>query len=388
MGLAVGFEYASPNRIFFGEGMLSKAGAVSSEFGKRALIVTGSGSVPLDGLLQNLESAGISGLVFRVESEPDVHTIYAGAERAKSNQCEFVISFGGGSVMDTGKAVAAMLTNPGELMDYLEVVGAGKEIANPAAPMLALPTTAGPGTEVTRNAVILSPEHQVKVSMRSYKMIPPVAIIDPVLTYSMPPDVTASTGMDALTQVIEGYVSKRANPMTDAGCREGIIRGARSLLRAFEKGDDVSAREDMCFASLFGGLAVANGGLGAVHGFAGPIGGMFKVPHGVICASLLPHVMKINVQASEDSHEKYQLQSRYRDIAKWVTGNDQATIEEGVEWIAELANALGIPGLETLGIGQKDFDLIIEKSKVSSSMQKNPITLNEATLRKILTEAF
>lgn len=382
------FEYASPNRIFFGEGMLSKAGAISSEFGERALIVTGSGSVPMDGLLQNLKAAGITGVVFRVETEPDVQTINAGLERAKSNQCEFVISFGGGSVLDTGKAVAAMLTNPGELMDYLEVVGAGKEIPCPAAPMLALPTTAGPGTEVTRNAVILSPAHQVKVSMRSYRMIPSVAIIDPMLTYSMPPEVTASTGMDALTQVIEGYVSKRANPMTDAVCREGIIRGARSLLRAFLKGDDKSAREDMCFTSLFGGLAVANGGLGAVHGFAGPIGGMFKVPHGVICASLLPHVMKYNVKASEDSQEKYQLQLRYWDIARWVTGNQQATIDDGVAWITELANALEIPGLNALGIEREDFDKIIEKSKVSSSMQKNPLKLDEATLKKILTEAF
>lgn len=384
----MGFEYASPNRIIFGEGTLSTAGAVSSEFGERGLIVTGSGSVPLDELLQYLEGAGIKSVVFRVKTEPDVQTVIDGLEQAKSNQCEFVISFGGGSVLDTGKAVAAMLTNPGEIMDYLEVVGAGKEIPCPAAPMVALPTTAGPGTEVTRNAVILSPEHQVKVSMRSFKMIPTVAIIDPILTYSMPPDVTASTGMDALTQVIEGYVSKRANPMTDAVCREGIIRGARSLLRAFEKGDDKSAREDMCYTSLFGGLAVANGGLGAVHGFAGPIGGMFKVPHGVICASLLPHVMMYNVKASEDRKEKHQLQSRYRDIARWVTGDNQATIDDGVDWITELANALEIPGLNALGIARKDFDLIVEKSIVSSSMQKNPLKLGETTLHQILLKAF
>ena len=384
----MGFEYASPNRIFFGEGMLSKAGAIASGFGEKALIVTGSGSVPLDGLFQSLEVAGIRGDVFQVETEPDIQTIIAGLELAKSSDCEFVISFGGGSVLDTGKAIAAMLTNPGELMDYLEVVGEGKEIPYPAAPMLALPTTAGPGTEVTRNAVILSAEHRVKVSMRSYKMIPSVAIIDPVLTYTMPPAVTASTGMDALTQVIEGYVSKLANPMTDAVCREGIIRGARSLLRAFQQGDDKSAREDMCYTSLFGGLAVANGGLGAVHGFAGPIGGMFKASHGVICARLLPHVMKYNVKASENSQEKSQLQSRYRDIARWVTGNDQATIDDGVAWITELAYALEIPGLSALGIEKKDFDLIVEKSKVSSSMQKNPLKLDEGTLKNILTEAF
>lgn len=384
----MGFEYASPNRIFFGEGMFSKAGAISSEFGKRALIVTGSGSVSLDGLLINLQAVDVSGFIFRVENEPDIPMILAGIEHAKANRCDFIIGFGGGSVLDTAKAIAAMLTNPGELMDYLEVVGEGREIPHPAAPMLAIPTTAGPGTEVTRNAVILSPEHQVKVSMRSYKMIPPVAIIDPALTHTMPPEVTASTGMDALTQVIEGYVSKRANPMTDVVCREGILRGARSLIRAYENGDDKSAREDMCYTSLFGGLAVANGGLGAVHGFAGPIGGMFKIPHGVICASLLPFVMKYNVKISDNSQENGQMQSRYRNIARWVTGNSQATIDDGVAWIKQLALELDIPGLSALGIDRNDFDLIVEKSKASSSMQKNPIDLDEATLLKILSEAY
>jgi len=384
----MGFEFASANRILFGEGMLSKAGPIASEFGKRALVVTGSGSVPLGGLWDVLESAGITGVGFQVETEPDVHTISAGLEQARSHQCELVIGFGGGSVLDTGKAIAAMLTNPGVLMDYLEVIGAGKEIPKPAAPMIALPTTAGPGTEVTRNAVILSPEHQVKVSMRSHKMIPTVAIIDPELTYSMPPAVTASTGMDALTQVIEGYVSKRANPMTDIICREGIKRGSKSLLRAFINGEDKSARKDMCLTSLFGGLALANGGLGAVHGFAGPIGGMFKAPHGVICASLLPYVMKYNVKASEIISEPLQIQSRYRDIARWITGDPQASIADGVTWIAELAEALEIPGLHALGIERADFNQIIEQSKVSSSMQKNPVMLDEAILKAILTEAY
>jgi alcohol dehydrogenase class IV len=384
----MGFEFVSANRILFGEGMLDKAGQIASEFGKRALVVTGSGAVPLGSLWRVLESAGITGVAFHVETEPDVRTIITGLEQAKSHQCELVIGFGGGSVLDTGKAIAAMLTNPGVLMDYLEVIGDGKEIPNAAAPMIALPTTAGPGTEVTRNAVILSPEHQVKVSIRSHKMIPTVAIIDPELTYSMPPEVTASTGMDALTQVIEGYVSKRANPMTDIICREGIIRGSRSLLRAFLSGGDKSAREDMCLTSLFGGLALANGGLGAVHGFAGPIGGRFKAPHGVICASLLPYVMKYNVKASETISEPLKIQSRYRDIARWITGDPQASIEDGVTWIAELAEALDIPGLNALGIERTDFNQIIEQSKVSSSMQKNPVMLDEAILKAILNEAY
>ncbi|MBW6465199.1 MAG: iron-containing alcohol dehydrogenase [Brevefilum sp.] len=382
------FEFATAHQIIFGRGELKKVGAIAPQFGQRALIVTGSGSVPLDGLRRILQSVGVTGTIFQVDREPDVPMIIAGFNLAKTKGCEFVIGFGGGSVLDAGKAIAAMHTNPGELMDYLEVVGAGKEIPNPAAPMIALPTTAGTGTEVTRNAVITVPEHHVKVSMRSLKMIPTVAIVDPELTYSMPPSVTASTGMDALTQVIEGYVSNRANPMTDMVCREGIIRGARSLLRAYKNGQDQDAREDMSLTSLFGGLALANGGLGAVHGFAGPIGGMFSAPHGVICASLLPSVMKYNVKVSATLEVNSDLGSRYQDIARWVTGDLNASIEDGVAWIAELATNLEIPGLRALGIERTDFPQIIEKSKVSSSMQKNPLRLDETILEAILAEAY
>lgn len=384
----MGFEFATAHQIIFGNGTIVKVREFAPQFGQRALIVSGSGSVPVDGLLRMLNSVGITGTVFQVDAEPDVPMILAVLSRAKSEGCGFVIGFGGGSVLDAGKAIAAMLTNPGDLMDYLEVVGVGKEIPNPAAPMIALPTTAGTGTEVTRNAVITSPEHHVKVSMRSLKMIPTVAIVDPELTYSMPPSVTASTGMDALTQVIEGYVSNRTNPMTDMVCREGITRGARSLLKACNNGQDQGAREDMALTSLFGGLALANGGLGAVHGFAGPIGGMFSAPHGVICASLLPSVMKYNVKASASLEGQPDLQSRFQDIARWVTGDPNAKIEDGVAWIVDLADALDIPGLHALGIEKTDFPQIIEKSKVSSSMQKNPLRLDEVVLEAILEEAF
>lgn len=384
----MGFEFATANRIIFGNGTITRVGQVASEFGKRALIVAGSGSVPLDRLFHSIESVDITGHLFRVEHEPDIPTIIAGIAQAKTQGCDLVVSIGGGSVLDAGKAIAAMLTNSGELIEYLEVVGGGKEIPNQAAPMIALPTTAGPGTEVTRNAVITSPEHQVKVSMRSLRMIPAVAIIDPELTYTMPPSVTASTGMDALTQVIEGYVSNKTNPMTDMICQEGILRGSRSLLAAYKNGMDERAREDMSLTSLFGGLALANGGLGAVHGFAGPIGGMFGAAHGVICASLLPYVMKYNVKFSAESGNYMELQSRYRNIAHWVTGNPDAEIEDGVRWVIELAEALEIPGLQSLGIERNDFDKIVENSKVSSSMQKNPVKLDEPTLKAILEEAF
>lgn len=382
------FEFATANRIIFGEGSLAKVGRIASEFGYQALIVTGSGAVPVDDLISTLEAVGVEGELFRVESEPDIPKIMAGLKLAKSQGSELVIGIGGGAVLDTAKAIAALLTNPGNLMDYLEVVGAGKQIPNQAAPMIALPTTAGPGAEVTWNAVVTSPEHHVKVSMRSPKMIPSVAIVDPVLTYTMPPSITASTGMDALTQVIEGYVSHRANPITDVVCREGIKRAARSLQRAYINGQDQHARADMCLASLFGGLALANGGLGAVHGFAGPIGSMFKAPYGVICASLLPYVMKYNGKVAADLGEQSEVQARYQDIAQWLTGDPNASIEDGVAWIIELANELNIPGLGMLGIERSDFDQIIEKSIISSSMQKNPFKLDEGVLEAILIEAL
>lgn len=382
------FEFATASRIIFGEGVAVQAGRIASGLGKHALIVTGSGSASVEVLWRCLQSAEIPGTFFKVETEPDIPTILAGVELAKKHHCDMVIGFGGGSVLDTAKAVAAMLTNPGELIDYLEVVGAGTEIPNPAAPMIAIPTTAGTGTEVTRNAVIASPEHCVKVSMRGLKMIPTVALIDPVLTYSMPPSITASTGMDALTQVMEGYVSNRANPLTDVVCREGIICGSRSLLMAYQNGLDQTARHDMCLTSLFGGLALANGGLGAVHGFAGPIGGMYQAPHGVICASLLPSVMKYNVLALADQAELSHFRSRYLQVARWITGNPQASSADGVNWIVDLAQALEIPGLKALGIARADFDEIIEKAQVSSSMQKNPVKLEKDFLRAILEEAY
>ena len=382
------FEFATSQRIIFGAGNLNQVGKIASVFGNRAFILAGSGSVPLDGLWRSLSAMSVSGEVFRVEGEPDVLLVNAGLELAKQRKCELVIGFGGGAVLDTAKVISAMLNNPGELIDYLEVIGAGKKITNQPLPMIAIPTTAGTGTEVTRNAVIKSNEHQVKVSMRSPMMIPRSAIIDPELTYSMPPSVTASTGMDALTQVIEPYVSNRANPMTDIIAQDGIKRGARSLLRVYEDGKDQCARKDLALTSLFGGLALANAGLGAVHGFAGVLGGMYDAPHGEICANLLPFVMKYNVQVLSAQESSAGVTSRYQNIARWVTGDPQATIEAGVAWIADLAESLGIPGLHSVGIEKEDFDQIIEKSKVSSSMKNNPVKLDDDILRAILQEAY
>jgi alcohol dehydrogenase class IV len=281
-----------------------------------------------------------------------------------------------------------MLTNPGELLDYLEVIGRGQTLTQPPAPCIAIPTTAGTGAEVTRNAVLGSPEHRVKVSLRSPLMLPRLALIDPELTHSMPPAVTASTGLDALTQVLEPYVSNAANPMTDAICREGLRRAARSLRQAYENGNDAAAREDMALTSLFGGLALANAKLGAVHGFAAVLGGMFHAPHGAVCAVLLPHVMTINVQALQARQPESEALRRYDEVARILTGFDEAVATDGVAWVQALGQALNVPGLGSYGLTPADFPTVIEKSAVASSMQGNPLKLATEEMAEILNRAL
>ena len=283
------FEFAAATRILFGPGTLQEVASLALGMGKRAFVVTGRSAERAAPLLEGLKEHRVESVLANVPGEPTTDLALAGVERARETQCDFVIGIGGGSVLDAGKAIAALMTNKGDLFDYLEVIGRGNPLAHPSAPYIAVPTTAGTGSEVTRNAVLASPEHQVKVSLRSPSMLPRLAVVDPELMYSMPPAVTASTGLDALTQVLEPYVSNQANPMTDGICREGLGRAARSLRRAYEDGRDAEARQDMALVSLFGGLALANAKLGAVHGFAGPLGGLFPAPHGTICARLLPH---------------------------------------------------------------------------------------------------
>ena len=226
-----------------------------------------------------------------------------------------VVGIGGGSVIDTAKAIAALVSNSGEPLDYLEVIGKGCALERAPVAFIALPTTAGTGSEVTRNAVLGSPEHGVKASLRSPMMLPRLSVIDPELTVELPPALTASTGLDALTQLIEPYVSSRANAMTDLYCLEGMRRVSRSLRRAFVDGGDKEARTDMAFASLLGGLALANAGLGVVHGFAAPMGGMFDAPHGAVCAALLPHGVAANIRALRSRGANGDALRRYAEVA-------------------------------------------------------------------------
>lgn len=306
------FEFATATKILFGAGRLRETGTLAKQFGSRALVVTGRHIDRAEPLVTVLAAEQVARVVFPVNGEPTTDTVLQGVQRAREEQCDLVIGFGGGSAIDAGKAVAAMLANDGDLLDYLEVIGKGQPLKQPPLPFIAIPTTAGAGAEVTRNAVLASPAHRVKVSLRSPMLLPRVALIDPELTYRLPPDVTASTGLDALTQLIEPYVSAKANPMTDALCREGVQKVATSLRRAFENGNDTAARADLSLASLFGGLALANAGLGVVHGFAAPLGGMFPAPHGAVCAALLPGAMEVNLRALQQRQPRHPALRRYR----------------------------------------------------------------------------
>lgn len=382
------FEFATATRIVFGAGTASQVGATAKNYGRHALVVTGGNSRRANKLLASLAAAGVGAAVFPVAGEPEIATIERGVAFARKEDCDFVIGFGGGSVMDAGKAVAAMLTNAGELLDYLEIIGRGQALANQSAPFLAIPTTAGTGAEVTRNAVLAAPEHQVKVSLRSSLILPRLAVIDPELTRDLPPALTATTGLDALTQLIEPYVCRRANPMTDGFCEQGIFRAARSLREAVCNGQNQSAREDMALASLFGGLALANAGLGAVHGFAGPVGGSFPAPHGAVCAALLPPVMTANIRALRAREPDSLALRRYDRVAGLLTGDPQAAADTGVEWVQKLVADLPVPKLGAYGIREEHVADLVAKAANASSMKANPIALTPDELAQTLRLAL
>jgi alcohol dehydrogenase class IV len=382
------FEFATAGRIIFGPGTLNEVAPMAAEMGRRPLVVTGHSSVRAAPLMDALERQGMEITRCKVSGEPTTDMALDIIQKARQAACDLVIGIGGGSVIDTGKVVAALITNRGPLMDYLEVIGKAQPLVCAAAPYIAIPTTAGTGSEVTRNAVLGSPEHRVKVSMRSPFMLPDLAVVDPELTVSLPPSITASTGLDAFTQLMEAFVSSQANAMTDGICREGLLRAAESLQRVYENGNDRSARENMCLASLFSGLALANAKLGAVHGIAGPLGGMISGAHGAICAGLLPYVVEINIKALRMRAAEAPVLQRYTELAGILTQNAKAQAEDGMAWIKNLCLNLQIQSLAHLGLRKSDFPTVVANSQIASSMQGNPIRLTQEELLEILHKAL
>jgi alcohol dehydrogenase class IV len=382
------FELATAGRIVFGCGVADEVGALARDLGRHALLVSGRSSARGDRVRSLLSSAGMATTTWTVSHEPTLATIEEGVAAARTADCDLVVAVGGGSVLDSAKAVAALAASDAALLDHLEVIGGGAPLTHPSLPCIALPTTAGTGSEVTRNAVLASPEHRVKVSLRSPLMLPRLAIVDPELTFDLPPALTASTGLDALTQVIEPYVSRRANPVTDAWCVDGMRRAATALVRACHDGRDREAREQMSLTSLYGGLALANAALGAVHGFAGPIGGMFDAPHGAICAALLPHVVAGNIRALDARATDRTVRSRFDEIGRLLTGRPGADAEDGVRWLLALVAELQIPPLRHYGVTSDHVDAIVDQSTRASSMKGNPIDLTRDELAAILSAAI
>ncbi|MCX7919680.1 MAG: iron-containing alcohol dehydrogenase [bacterium] len=370
------FEFYSAGRLIFGSGSFSLTGHIAQELGDTALIVLGGTAMRnlgvVDRLQQLLDQNSVRYTFYEgIHQEPTVGLVDAGVNLAIANRCNMVIAVGGGSVLDTGKAIAGVVTNGGSVFDYLEGVGNGKKFVRPALPYIAIPTTAGTGSEVTKNAVISSDESSVnkfKVSIRSPKLIPTVALIDPELTVSLPPEPTAYSGLDALTQLIEPYVSKSANPITDALAIYGIKLIGESLLAAYHNGADLIAREKMAIAAVLSGLALANAGLGAVHALARPLGAYYHIPHGLACAILLPYIMELNLDANV---------TKYAEIGRALTGkmhyvHDAVAAVHGLQFVRTLCDELNIPrNFKSYAINPADIPFIIQGAQ-GASLRDNP----------------
>ena len=394
------FEIAAPTRILFGAGVAAQVPGIARALGARPLLVTGRAPARTAALVAALAGAGMTPTRFAVAGEPTVDLVRDGAQLARDAGCDLVIACGGGSALDAGKAIAALLGNGGDPLDYLEVVGRGRPLERPSVPFVAVPTTAGTGSEVTRNAVLASPAHQTKASLRSPLMVARAAVVDPDLLAGLPAAVIASSGLDALSQLIEPFLSSRANPITDALAREGIGRSARSLGRAHRQSSEspppappggtpgADAREDLALASLLGGLCLANAGLGAVHGFAAPLGGTWPAPHGAACAALLPHAMRVNLRALETRAPEHPARARFQEVAALLTGRRDATAAEGIAWLDDLCAALAVPGLAGYGVTAADVPALVAKARIASSMKANPLPLTDEELTEIALRAL
>jgi alcohol dehydrogenase class IV len=382
------FSFSTANSIHFGDGMAKNLCNFLPKSAKRVLVVTGANPERHQFLINRLTANEIEATLFPVTSEPTTDLISSGLRKARAFQPQVVIGLGGGSAIDTGKAISALLQNSGDLLDYLEVVGKGGPLIHRPLPYMAIPTTAGTGSEVTRNSVIGVPDSGVKVSLRSPYMIPRWAVVDPELTYDLPANIAAYTGMDALIQCLEAYLSRKSNPLSDGIALEGIRHAARSIRKACADQLDPDAKSEMCVASLCGGIALANAGLGAVHGFAGPIGGMINAPHGALCASLLLSALRTNFDIASRRKTGAILVRKLDQVAQIVTGNPSAKGNYAIAWFESLLKDLPLASLSELGFTEAMIPEAVKKSAQSSSMKGNPIDLDNADLREILEDCL
>lgn len=378
--------YKMPTEIVMGRGSSEKVGEKVKELNaKKAFIATDKGVVNsgvLNGILESLKKENIEYVLFdEVESDPGIDMIERATEIAKKAGCDITIGVGGGSSMDSAKAVAGMVKNEGNIFDY---IGIGK-LKNPGLPIIAIPTTSGTGSEATYWSVLTDKKTQFKTGVGSWYLMPTVAILDPLLTKSMPPKVTAFTGMDALTHAMESYVCKATQPISEALALHSMKLIARSLRKAVANGDDLDAREDMLMGSHIAALAFNVTRLGLAHAFASPLGANFHIPHGLANAIVLPHVMEFNVMATPE---------KYAQIAEIfeedITGLSK--MEAGmkaVEAIKKLMKDIGIvEGLKDYGVKMEDLQKLAEESYTSGNVAVNPRKSTVNDLIKILEKAM
>ncbi|KPP91347.1 MAG: Alcohol dehydrogenase, class IV [Rhodobacteraceae bacterium HLUCCA08] len=372
------FGFATAGAIRFGRGTLAEAAPFALARARRILAVRSASVAAADDLVQTLRRRGADVVEIIARGEPDLATIQADCETARPFAPHLVIAIGGGAVIDHGKALAALVPAPHGPLRYLEVVGDGKPLDAAPLPVVAIPTTAGTGAEVTRNAVLQVPEAARKVSLRDPRLCPALAIVDPELARSCPRHVVLASGLDAVTQVIEPFVGRRATPLTDALCRDAIPRGLAALKRLIEAADD-AAWDDMALTSLAGGIALANAGLGAVHGLAGVIGGRTGAAHGAICGMLLVPVLKAN-RAAAPAH------SDARARLDWVAECIGARFGDP-DGLVHWARDHGLGRLVDLGIAPADHPRLAADARGSSSFAGNPVPLGDAALDGILAQA-
>lgn len=378
------FSFISPQSIHFGRGQSLQTAALAKSFGEAALLVHGASARRAEWLIKSCQNAGLTTKTISCQSEPSLPDIELALAQLDGFHPNVVIALGGGSVIDFAKALAALMRCSGRPLDYLEIVGGGKPIDHPPIPMIALPTTAGTGSEVTKNAVITVPEHSIKVSLRDPRMVPDIAIIDAALMQGAPQRVALTAGLDAVTQVIEPYLSVKANPMTDAICHAAIPIGLK-VLRDLVENDAPEAWDSMAWVSTCGGLALANSGLGAVHGFAGVIGGKSNAPHGEICGALLPAVLESHLRKAEGQTETHKRLQWILDLMD--THFAQSNGGMGISGLRRWSTKMGLRGLEDMGLSVSDFSEVVTAASKASSMNGNPFSLSVRELLQILQVA-
>ncbi|RJX64840.1 iron-containing alcohol dehydrogenase [Vibrio sinensis] len=378
------FQFMTSTRIIFGEGALQSSLSVMNQFGYSVLLVTGQNMQRSSPIINYLQQHNMRYQHIAISGEPNITMIEESALGGRKFQPDMVVAMGGGSVIDMGKALAAIIPNQGDVYDYVEVVGRNVPLKTKPLPFIAIPTTASTGSEVTRNAVLRSGQDQVKVSLRSPDMLADVAIVDPTLTYGTDRYTSGRGAMDAFTHLMEAYVCGEPNPITDMICEEGLRRLSRSVISGCLE-DDFDARSDLSFAAMLGGMAITNAKLGAAHGLAAALGGKLDAPHSVITARLAPHVMMENIRVAKEA-DREDVLNRYTQIAKILTGRSNAHRNDGVLWVNMMLEKLALPNLSDFGVCMTSFDLVAEDAMKSVAIKGNPLPLTKERLMYVLEQ--